>query len=104
MKLFDSHAHIDDRRLDNKYLAKKLKDAGIGGVIIPGVDRKGWKRILEMAKEEDIYYPTLGLHPQEASKTTPEVLEELERLVRDNPQVVAIGEIGLDLHWRKDNL
>ncbi|HZK10446.1 MAG TPA: TatD family hydrolase [Clostridia bacterium] len=104
MKLFDSHAHIDDRRLDNKYLAKKLKDAGIGGVIIPGVDRKGWKRILEMAKEEDMYYPTLGLHPQEASNTSPQVLEELERLVRDNPQVVAIGEIGLDLHWRKDNL
>lgn len=38
MKFFDSHAHIDDKRLDNKYLAKNLREAGIGGVVIPGVD------------------------------------------------------------------
>lgn len=104
MKFFDSHAHIDDPRLDNKYLAKKLRDAGIGGVVIPGVNQKGWKRILEMAEEEDIFYPSLGIHPQEVSDTPLEVLEELEERLKAHPQVVAIGEIGLDLHWRKDNL
>lgn len=57
-----------------------------------------------MAREEDIFYPSLGIHPQEASNTPKEVLEELEQMIRANPQVVAIGEIGLDLHWRKDNL
>lgn len=104
MKFFDSHAHIDDKRLDNKYLGKDLREAGVSGVIIPGVDRKGWKRILEMAREEDIFYPSLGIHPQEVSDTPWEVLEELEELIKANPQVVAIGEIGLDLHWRQDNI
>lgn len=104
MKFFDSHAHIDDRRLDNKYLAKNLREAGIAGVVIPGVDRKGWARILEMAREEDIFYPSLGIHPQEVSDCPWEVLDELEALLKENPQVVAIGEIGLDLHWRQDNI
>ena len=103
MKFFDSHAHIDDKRLDNKYLGKNLREAGVSGVIIPGVDRKGWKRILEMAREEDIFYPSLGIHPQEVSDCPWEVLDELEALLKENPQVVAIGEIGLDLHWRQDN-
>ncbi|NLY36902.1 MAG: TatD family hydrolase [Tissierellia bacterium] len=104
MKFFDSHAHIDDKRLDNKYLGKNLREAGIGGVVIPGVDQRGWARILEMAREEDIFYPSLGIHPQEVSTTALEVLGELEKMLQTHPQVVAIGEIGLDLHWRKDNL
>lgn len=104
MKLFDTHAHLDDRRLDNKYLAKKLRDAGVVGVVIPGVDRKGWDRILEMAEEEDIFYPALGIHPQDVNDTPLSVLNELDEMLRKNPQVVAVGEIGLDLHWNKDNL
>lgn len=104
MKFFDSHAHIDDGRLDKKYLAKNLKEAGVGGVVIPGVDRKGWKRILEMAEEEEIFYPTIGIHPSEVSDTPWEVLGEMEEVIKSNPQIVAVGEIGLDLHWRQDNI
>ena len=104
MKLFDTHAHIDDKRLDNKYLGKKLRDAGVVGVVIPGVDRKGWDRILEMAEEEAIFYPALGIHPQDVNDTPLSVLDELGEMLKKNPQVVAVGEIGLDLHWNKDNL
>lgn len=104
MKFFDTHAHLDDRRLDKKYLVKNLKEADIGGVVLPGVDRKGWKRILQMAKETDIFYPTVGIHPSEVSNTSWDALDEMEELIKANPQIVAVGEIGLDLHWRQDNI
>ncbi|MBI4399972.1 TatD family hydrolase, partial [Candidatus Micrarchaeota archaeon] len=44
-------------------------------------------------------YPVIGLSPQKAM--VQENIEEDIRLVRQNPDVLAIGEIGLDYHWAK---
>ena len=46
-----------------------------------------------------------GIHPNEIAETEEEIdkqILEIEKLVKENKKVVAIGEIGLDNHWVKD--
>src|SRR5262245_24464557 len=53
---------------------------------------------IRLADKHDPIYCTVGVHPHEASKATPETFRELERLLQ-HPKVVALGEIGLDYHY-----
>ena len=75
------------------------KAAGVDGVITIGTEPKDHPVVLELAKK---YYPqvycTLGVHPHEAELFTPEVDKFLMENA-DRPEVVAIGEIGLDYYY-----
>lgn len=101
---FDTHAHIDDRRFskDFKKLAEEYKKDNIVGVMIPGVSAKDWDIIKEMSKQ-DIFYAGYGIHPQEVDKHSDKDLQRLEEIIKIN-DLVCVGEIGLDLYWRQDNL
>jgi TatD DNase family protein len=102
-KLFDTHAHMDDRRLQRDFdvMTSRLKKT-LKRVLVPGIEPKGWQKILDIC-EDPFYIAALGIHPKEVDKIDEGVMERLDHLLRD-PRVVALGEIGIDLHWRKDNL
>ena len=51
-----------------------------------------------MAREHPFIYATVGVHPHDASKATPETFAALEALAADT-KVFAVGEIGLDYHY-----
>ena len=53
---------------------------------------------MRLAERYPFLYATIGVHPHDASKATPETFERLRELVR-HPKVLAIGEIGLDYHY-----
>ena len=61
-------------------------------------------RMLEVAKKhKGFVYLALGLHPSEVVKFTDEQINEYCNMVRQNKSnIVAIGEVGLDRHWIKD--
>ena len=53
-----------------------------------------------------LYMQLYGIHPSEIGKTEEKIqdqIQEIKKLVKANPKVVAIGEIGLDYHWHRDN-
>mgnify|MGYP004710148411 FL=1 len=48
-------------------------------------------------------YACIGYHPEVSNKIVEKDYETLEEMVKNNPKIVAIGEIGLDYYWNKNN-
>jgi TatD DNase family protein len=95
--LFDTHVHLDASPLVEglEGEVRRARLAGIGHFVVPGVDRPGWRRVLEVAQTVSSAWAAPGLHPLAAEEWCPEGERELQRLLVE-PKVAAIGEIGLD--------
>ena len=99
--LFDTHAHMDDRAFDDDRgeLLSGLPEAGIGLLMNPGCSLDSSRAACALTRKYDYIYAAVGSHPDAAAEVNPQVLEEYRALVRENPKVKAIGEIGLDYHY-----
>ncbi len=99
--LFDTHAHLDDRRFneDREALLAALPGQGVGLLMNPGCDLDSSRAACGLARRISWIYAAVGSHPDAADRMGPAVLEEYRRLVRENPKVKAIGEIGLDYYY-----
>ena len=109
MEFLDSHAHLDDDAFegDREQVILEIKKAGITKVISAGYSLEGSKKAIELSKKYDFIYATCGISPNDIPQTEEElwkVLEQIEDLVKNNDKVLAIGEIGLDYHWNKENI
>ena len=107
MKLFDSHAHLDDEKfdVDRGEVIEKIKASGVERLISAGYSLEGSKKAVELAEKYDFIYSTCGISPNDIPQTEEELWKnicEIEDLVINNLKVVAIGEIGLDYYWEKD--
>ncbi len=99
MELIDTHCHIDIQAFEGRFdnLLKNARRVGVLKMILPGVDREGWGRIMTLCRREAGLYAAPGLHPMYLAHHHPQHLEELAALAGGG-NVVAIGEIGLDYH------
>lgn len=99
--LFDTHAHLDDTAFDEdrEDLLKSLPEAGIGLLMNPGCSLETSRHASKLAQEHDWIYAAVGSHPDAADEVNDDVLEEYRTLIRENPKIKAIGEIGLDYHY-----
>lgn len=97
---FETHAHYDDKAFDDdrEALLSSLKDSGVDTVINPGCDLKSSRTAIALSEKYPFVYAAVGVHPEELSDGTPEVLNELAQLA-EHPKCCAIGEIGLDYYW-----
>lgn len=66
------------------------------GAVVIGVDYESSKKALELAKQHDFLWSSVGLHPND-NPTEVFDISSMEELAR-NPKVVAIGECGLDYY------
>ena len=100
----DTHCHISkDDYANIDEVIKNAKENNVNYLFICGWDKNTIKESIEIAEKYDNIYLELGFHPSEANITNDEDLLELENIVRNNKKVIAIGEIGLDYHWEKNN-
>lgn len=99
--LFDTHAHLDSGafRRDLPDILARLPGQGIGLLMNPGCDLPSSQAACALARENPWIYAAIGLHPDAADQISPAVVDTLAQLVKDNPKVKAIGEIGLDYHY-----
>lgn len=109
MEFLDSHAHLDDDAFedDREQIILEIKKAGITKVISAGYSLEGSKKAIELSKKYDFIDATCGISPNDIPQTEEElwkVLEQIEDLAKNNDKVLAIGEIGLDYHWNKENI
>lgn len=102
--IFDTHAHYDDEAFDEDRdeLINSLKDNNIVRVVNVGASLKMSEASLELSKKYPFFYAAIGVHPDEVAQVDEEGLIKLRQMI-DNPKVVAVGEIGLDYYWNKDN-
>ena len=106
MKFFDSHAHLDDEKfdLDREEIIEKIHDEDIE-FISAGYSLEGSRKAIELSKKYDFIYATCGISPNDIPQTEDELwkmLEKIEEFAKGNSKVLAIGEIGLDYYWEKD--
>ena len=99
--LFDTHAHMDDHAFDadRAELLSALPQQGLALVMNPGCSLASSHNACALAKEYDYIYAAVGSHPDVADEVNDAVIDEYRRLIRENPKVKAIGEIGLDYHY-----
>lgn len=101
--LFDTHAHYDSRQFnaDRDEVLSGLKERGVSLVVNPGCDIPTSRMAVELAERYPFVYAAVGFHPEELEGAELTDLEVIRQLAA-HEKVVAIGEIGLDYYWVKD--
>ena len=97
--LVDTHCHLDfpEFEADRDEVITRAKNQGIGYIINIGSSLKGSRKSLELSRQHNFIYATIGLHPHEADKFNDEAKAAIEELA-GNDKIVAIGETGLDYY------
>lgn len=96
MKLVDTHAHLDLLK-DARDAFLRAKEAGVDQIVAVGIDLDSSRLAAQYSRDMRGVFCTVGLHPHEASKTSPELWAEMKLLALTAP-AVAIGECGLDFY------
>jgi TatD DNase family protein len=100
--LIDSHCHLDDKQFDpdRDEVIARAREAGVEHMMAIGTGNgpPDLECALRLARQHDFIYATVGVHPHDASKATPETFAAMEALAGE-AKVLAIGEIGLDYHY-----
>lgn len=102
--IFETHAHYDDEKFDAdrvELLSHLLRENNIGKVVNVGATFTGCKESIALAEKYDDVYAAIGIHPEEIDEINDDVMEYL-RQNASHEKVVAIGEIGLDYYWVKE--
>lgn len=100
--IFESHAHYDDEAFDEdrEELLASLQAHGIGTVINVGASLESCTITLQLMDRYSFIYGAMGVHPSETAELDENSIMWLrEQCSRD--KVVAVGEIGLDYHWKE---
>ena len=97
----DTHCHLDapEFDLDRDTVIARAQQVNIQAIVIPAVDAGNFERVRTLAHSFDQGFYALGIHPlcvQYASEQDLAALKDLLKLYRDDPKLVAVGEIGLD--------
>ena len=100
MEFFDSHSHYNDEKFDeDRYeIMHKIQEEGVTKCIIAGYNVESSKLAIEIAEQYGNIYAIVGISPNDIGEN----IEEIRKLAV-NKKVVAIGEIGLDYYWNKEN-
>ncbi len=102
--IFESHAHYDDEAFDTdreEILAQCQRD-GIEYIVNVSASLTTVKSTLGLAERYPFVYAAVGVHPDEVSELNEENFAWMAEQCR-NPKTVAVGEIGLDYYWDKEN-
>ena len=102
--IFETHAHYDDEKFDPdrvELLSHLLRENNIGKIVNVGATFNGCKESIALAEKYDDVYAAIGIHPEEIDEINDDVMKWLA-VNSSHPKVVAIGEIGLDYYWVKD--
>ena len=102
MNFFDTHAHYNDEKFeeDRNIIIREIKENNIKYVTVVGYNIESSIKAIEIANKYDNIYATVGISPNDLDSQID--LEKIESLAQDK-KVVAIGEIGLDYYWNKEN-
>lgn len=100
----DTHMHIgDDFGVEPALYVKNASDAQVEVLIASFCEKDDIMLSTKFVEKYKNLYACIGYHPEVSNKIVEKDYETLEEMVKNNPKIVAIGEIGLDYYWNKDN-
>lgn len=91
----DSHCHVPYDGVGLEVIAE-ARDAGVTRLVTVGTDAAQSARAAQVARDHDGVWATVGLHPHEAEADLAAVVDVLDA---SGPEVVAVGECGLDYYY-----
>ncbi len=96
----DTHCHLDAPEFDadRDAVRQQARAAGVGLCVLPAVQRSDWAGVQALAQQHGDAY-ALGIHPLYVPQADEQDLQALDAALtaaRDDPRLVAVGEIGLD--------
>lgn len=100
--IFDTHAHYDDTAFDadREELLAALPQKGVELAVDCATDLVTSAHIVEMVHKYDYIYAALGYHPEQAGDERKGDLDTIAGFLQNEPKAVAVGEIGLDYHYK----
>lgn len=100
----DTHLHIgDEAGVKPDLFIKNALAADVKLLIASFCEKEDLILSTKFVEKYDCLYACVGYHPEVANNIVDKDFEILENIVKNNPKIVAIGEIGLDYYWNKDN-
>jgi TatD DNase family protein len=105
MDFTDTHTHLYDKQFDadRTYMVQRAVNKGITRMLLPNVDLETIDDMLAICAEfPQNVFPMMGLHPCNIGTDWQNSMLTIEQHLRSN-QYIAVGEIGIDLHWDKTN-
>ncbi|KAB0607142.1 TatD family hydrolase [Castellaniella defragrans] len=99
--LIDTHCHLDAAEFDadRPAVIERARRAGVRGIVIPAVARANFAAVRDLAHATPGACYALGIHPLYVERSAEADLDALDAALaaaRDDPRLVAVGEIGLD--------
>ncbi|WP_299315698.1 TatD family hydrolase [uncultured Halomonas sp.] len=98
--LIDAHCHLDfpDFDADREAMFERARAVGVVHFVVPGTTRARWPDVLALGERDDLSV-CLGLHPYFMEDHREGDLDALAQALDDHPEVVAIGECGIDARF-----
>lgn len=106
----DSHCHLDfpDLQENLPQILQRMRDNQVSNALVVSVSMPRWPALLDLVRQHDHLYASVGVHPDYEDTPEPTV-DELVELAESSDKVVAIGETGLDyfrkpepLEWQRE--
>lgn len=100
LTLFDSHCHLNDRKLavEIDAVLERAAAAGVMHMAVIGCNLRDSVYAVHLAEKYPQLVAAVGYHPSDSKELDEAVFAELAELA-EAPKVRAIGEIGLDYFW-----
>lgn len=100
----DTHMHIGyDFGIDPQLFIENASEQGVSILIASFCEKDDLSFSTEFVNKYKNMYASIGYHPEVSNKIVDKDFELLEKMLVSNSKFVAIGEIGLDYYWNKEN-
>jgi TatD DNase family protein len=99
----DTHCHLNFNKFDpdRADAIARAEAAGVTRFLVPGLDLKSSRAAIRLAESNPKIFAAVGFHPTDLDKFSEDDFAQVKALA-EHPKVAAIGEIGLDHYWVKE--
>ena len=99
---FDTHNHLlfGDLGREPDAAWQRAREAGVGQAVVIGIDAASSRATVDFVSNREGLWAAVGVHPNEAGAATEMDWQEILQLAT-HPKIVALGETGLDLYWKR---
>lgn len=110
MEFFDTHSHYNDEKFndDREQIVEDTYKSGVTKFVCAGYNIESSKKAIEMSQKYEFIYSICGISPNDIPQSEEELwknMTQITKIIKENKtnKLVAIGEIGLDYYWNKEN-